>query len=117
MPRNLGQTSMRKRRRVEDPMREFDGLPPSLRAWLTQAAMPWRPRSVLRAYNRALAERVDPKAALAELDRWSIHANWSAARREWLHRYLEPFVVLPDTVIVRKRWTTEGKLIDFGVLK
>ena len=69
MPGNLGQTSMRKRRRVEDPMREFDGLPPRLRVWLAQAAMPWRPRSVLRAYNRALAERGDPEEALAELDR------------------------------------------------
>lgn len=69
MPGNLGRTAMRKRRRVEDPMREFDGLPPILRAWLAQAALPWRPRSVLRAYNRALTERGDPKAALAELDR------------------------------------------------
>ena len=30
------------------------------------------------------------------------------------YQLAEPFVVLPDTVRVRKRWTTEGKLIDFG---
>lgn len=69
MPGNLGQTNLRKRRRVEDPMREFDGLPPVLREWLTQAALPWRPRSVLRAYSRALADHGDHAAALAELDR------------------------------------------------
>lgn len=69
MTRNLGQTRLRKRRRSEDSMREFDRLPPVLRAWLADAALPWRPRSVLRAYNRALARCGEPDAALAELDR------------------------------------------------
>ncbi|MEO0692062.1 MAG: DUF6525 family protein [Pseudomonadota bacterium] len=69
MARNLGQTRLRKRRRREDPMREFDRLPPPLRAWLAHAALPWRPRSALRAYNRALAQSGAPVEALAELDR------------------------------------------------
>ncbi|WP_372571622.1 DUF6525 family protein [Ruegeria jejuensis] len=67
MGRNLGQTKLRKRRRREDPMREFDRLPPVLRAWITQAALPWRPRSVLRAYNKALAQTGDQSRALDEL--------------------------------------------------
>ncbi|WP_171211237.1 MULTISPECIES: DUF6525 family protein [unclassified Ruegeria] len=69
MPRNLGQTKLRKRRRAENPMREFDRLPPVLRAWVSQAALPWRPRSVLRAYQKALAHTGDHGRALEELGR------------------------------------------------
>ncbi len=69
MGRNLGQTKLRKRRRREDPMREFDRLPPVLREWLANAALPWRPRSVLRAYNTALARTGDRRQALDELGR------------------------------------------------
>ncbi|MEM9393308.1 MAG: DUF6525 family protein [Pseudomonadota bacterium] len=69
MKRNLGQTRLRKHRRNEDSMREFDRLPPALRIWLANAALPWRPRSVLRAYNRALDRTGDPAGALNELER------------------------------------------------
>lgn len=69
MGRNLGQTRLRRRRRNEDPMRDFDRLPAILRSWLAGAALPWRPRSVLRAYNRALSQCGEPDLALAELDR------------------------------------------------
>ena len=69
MGRNLGQTKLRKRRRRENPMREFDRLPPILRSWVSQAALPWRPRSVLRAYNSALAKTGDQRRALEELRR------------------------------------------------
>jgi len=69
MGRNLGQTRLRKRRRLEDPMREFDRLPAILRSWLSEAALPWRPRLVHRAYTRALARFGNPEAALSELDR------------------------------------------------
>ncbi len=69
MGRNLGQTKLRKRRRTEDPMREFDRLPPILRAWVAQAALPWRPKSVWRAYTNALARTGDQKQALDELGR------------------------------------------------
>ena len=51
-------------------MTEYDRLPADLRAWLAQAALPWSPRSVARAFGRALARgRGDRAAALAELDR------------------------------------------------
>lgn len=66
---NLGQTKLRKRRSREDPMRAFDNLPPLLRQWLANAALPWRPRSVKRAYERALSQTGDPVRALAELER------------------------------------------------
>ncbi|MEM6657768.1 MAG: DUF6525 family protein [Pseudomonadota bacterium] len=69
MAGNLGSTRLKKRKRREDPMREFDRLPPPLRAWLANAALPWRPRSVRRAYDRALSRTGDPSYALQELDR------------------------------------------------
>ncbi len=69
MGRNLGQTKLRKRRRNENPMQEFDRLPPILRSWVSQAALPWRPRSVLRAYNAAFARTGDQGRALDELRR------------------------------------------------
>ena len=67
MGRNLGATKLKKRRRREDPMREFDRLPPELRAWLSEAALPWRPKSVQRAYDRALARTGDTHRALEAL--------------------------------------------------
>lgn len=60
-------TRLRRKRRAEDPMREFDRLPPDLRAWLTMAALPWRPRSVQRAFEKALKETGDRSRALAQL--------------------------------------------------
>jgi hypothetical protein len=64
---NRGKTSLRVRRRCEDPMREFDRLPAELRVWLASAALPWRPRSVRRAYDKALAATGDRSAALDRL--------------------------------------------------
>ena len=72
MRRNLGQTNLRKRRRQVDPMREFDRLPPQLRTWLAQAALPWRPKSVQRAYQKALARTGDHGSAIAELERLQV---------------------------------------------
>jgi len=67
--RNLGETNLRRRRRNEDPIREYDRLPPALRAWIAQAALPWRPRSVLRAYKKALSRTGSGRQALEELTR------------------------------------------------
>ena len=58
----------RKARPARDPMAEFDRLPADLRRWLAGAALPWSPRSALRAYLRALAEVQAPQQALARLD-------------------------------------------------
>ncbi|QQA42461.1 DUF6525 family protein [Pelagovum pacificum] len=68
MPRNRGATTLRVRRCNEDPMREFDRLPPELRTWLAGAMLPWRPRSVRRAFDRAIARTRDTSSALRELD-------------------------------------------------
>lgn len=72
----------RKPRPARDPMAEFDRLPPELRRWLAQAALPWSPRSALRAWQRALAQSRAPQDALARLD------ALQAARlaRDRLHR-------------------------------
>lgn len=74
----------RKQRAARDPMAEFDRLPPELRRWLAQAALPWSPRSALRAWQRALAQSRAPRDALARLD------ALQAARlaRDGLHRPL-----------------------------
>lgn len=45
-----------KRRRCSNPMRDYVKLPPALRQWLAEAALPWSPASVRRAWFRALRE-------------------------------------------------------------
>lgn len=68
MKRNL--SSVRVRRRAVDPMREHDRLPPALRQWATQAALPWSAKSIRRVWSRAMAETGgDEVQALACLDR------------------------------------------------
>lgn len=64
---NLGATSLRLKCRTENPMRDYDRLPAKLRAWLAAAALPWRPRSVRRAFDKALAETGDRALALSRL--------------------------------------------------
>ncbi len=54
------------RRRAGDPMREFDALPPPLRAWLREAALPWNPKSALRIWQKAHRQG-GTEAALARL--------------------------------------------------
>lgn len=69
MVRNLGETKLRKRRSRSDPMRDFDRLPKLLRDWLNGAALPWRPKSVHRAYNKALRQTGNSKLALKKLEK------------------------------------------------
>ena len=66
---NLGQTRLRGRRRDVDPMAAFDALPPDLRAWMAEAALPWSPVSCLKLWRRALSEEGCPERARARLDR------------------------------------------------
>ena len=62
--RNLRST-LRHRAR-QNPMRDFDALPPELRQWLHGAALPWSPRSVRRIWDKALTRaRGDHAKALA----------------------------------------------------
>jgi hypothetical protein len=60
---NLGATSLRRRARAGDPMRGYDALPPELRAWIAQAALPWSPRSCARLWEKARRKGLDPEEA------------------------------------------------------
>jgi len=64
-------------------MREFDRLPPALRAWLARACLPWGPRSVLRAYRRALGQSGDAGRALQVLDAIEARLIARDAARVW----------------------------------
>ena len=44
-------------------MAAYDRLPPDLRVWLSYAALPWSPRSALRAWQSAIKSNGDDKAA------------------------------------------------------
>lgn len=69
MNRNLGQTSLRRRRRSVDPMHTYDALPTPLRHWLSQAALPWSPTSARKIWQRAQAKGLTADHALALLHR------------------------------------------------
>ncbi len=87
---NRGQTGLRLKRRNEDPMREYDRLPAELRAWLAAAVLPWRPQSVRRAFERAVARTRDRARALEELDRLQDKLVAKDARQVWGQEY--PYV-------------------------
>lgn len=44
-------------------------MPKLLREWLSGAALPWAPKSVYRAYNKALRQTGDPGLALSQLEK------------------------------------------------
>lgn len=57
-----------RRSHAATPMAAFDRLPPPLRRWLANAALPWSARSALRLWQRALAETGCERRATARLD-------------------------------------------------
>ncbi|MDA9772588.1 DUF6525 family protein [Amylibacter sp.] len=65
---NLGRTSLKRKRRNENPLLDYDRLPRELRAWVANAELPWRPRSVLKAYERAFLKTGDRNKAINELN-------------------------------------------------
>ncbi|MFK7875587.1 MAG: DUF6525 family protein [Paracoccaceae bacterium] len=67
--RNLGATSLRRKRRPGDPMQSYDALPAPLRNWLSQAALPWSPASAQRIWDRANAQGCSVTDALTALSR------------------------------------------------
>lgn len=69
MASNRGKTTLKRRQRGRTPMRDYDDLPPDLRNWVAQAALPWSIRSVRAAYAKAISRKGDPQQALSELDR------------------------------------------------
>jgi hypothetical protein len=67
MTRNLGETSLRRKRRSGDPMRSYDALPEPLRHWLSQAALPWSVASARRVWTQARSRGLGPEDALSVL--------------------------------------------------
>ncbi|MEM0946179.1 MAG: DUF6525 family protein [Pseudomonadota bacterium] len=84
---NRGQTSLKRRRRVEDPMRDYDRLPGDLRNWLASAVLPWRPRSVRRAFDKAYARTQNRERAIEELDRMQDRLLAKDAQKVWGQDY------------------------------
>ncbi|MEP5155240.1 DUF6525 family protein [Planktotalea sp.] len=73
MNKNLGNTSLRRKRRAGDPMHVYDTLPTPLRQWLSQAALPWSPASARKIWARAQAKGLVTDTALAVLKRAEIN--------------------------------------------
>lgn len=67
MKSNLGQCSLRRKRRAGDPMDAFDGLPQPVRQWVAQAALPWSPASVRRIWFKSRARGLSDDEALLSL--------------------------------------------------
>lgn len=67
--RNIGQTSLRGKRRTGDPMKDYDVLPAPLRTWLGQAALPWSPVSARRVWKKAQAKGLSVEETLKSLSK------------------------------------------------
>jgi hypothetical protein len=81
-------TSLRRR---QTPMRAYDALPPELRGWAQQAALPWSAQSLARVWKRALRDAGGNTEAA--LDRMAAAEARSLARdapRIWGARYPTP---------------------------
>ena len=80
---NRGSTTLRRRGCARNPMREFDRLPPVLRRWMADAALPWRAKTVLAAYHKAMAKTGNPKDAISVLDEIQSRLVAKDARKIW----------------------------------
>lgn len=67
MNRNLGKTSLRRKKREGNPMHSYDALPAPLRGWLSQATLPWSPASARHLWARACAKGLGVQDALQAL--------------------------------------------------
>lgn len=67
MSGNLGQSSLRRKRRSGDPMSAYDGLPAPLRQWLSAAALPWSPASARRLWFKLRSKGLTEEEMLASL--------------------------------------------------
>lgn len=79
--------SPRARFRAIDPMAAYDRLPPDLRTWLAEAALPWSAASVLRLWQRALRETGCAQAARERLARAEQKTLAREAARVWGSAY------------------------------
>jgi len=83
MRNNTGMSTLKRKRRQSDAMREYDSLPVELRVWLASAVLPWRPRSVRRTFDSLVARTQDTPRALEELDRLQARLVAKDARKIW----------------------------------
>ena len=64
-------------------MLEFDRLPRELRVWIASADLPWRPRSVRKAFDRAISQTGNNANALEELSRLQRRLISKDATKVW----------------------------------
>ena len=69
MKQNIGETNLRRRKRVGNSMYEFDQLPKPLRKWLTEAILPWSTVSVRRVWCKSIRKGLSFEEALNVLDK------------------------------------------------
>ncbi|SFO05675.1 hypothetical protein SAMN04487859_11484 [Roseovarius lutimaris] len=69
MSGNLGQSSLRHKRRSGDPMSAYDGLPAPLRQWLSVAALPWSPASARRLWSTLRSKGLTQEEILKSLNK------------------------------------------------
>ena len=69
MKQNLGETNRRRKKRIGNPMNEFDQLPLILRQWLNKAILPWSPLSVRRVWLKLIIKGLSFEEAINVLDK------------------------------------------------
>ena len=69
MKQNIGETNLRRRKRVGNSMYEFDQLPEPLRKWLSKAILPWSPLSVRRVWHKSIRKGLSMQEILCVLDK------------------------------------------------
>lgn len=83
MTKNL-RAALKRKRRTTNQMAEYDRLPPELRAWLADAALPWSAQSVQRIWKKALRDSDGKKdIALAHLSKAENNALKKEAPQTW----------------------------------
>ena len=87
MASNLGTTTIRRAKRGGNALQEFDRMPVELRMWLAAASLPWRPKSVQRAYERALRQTASKDEALKRLCQIESRLIAKDARLVWGEGY------------------------------
>ena len=70
-------------RRRASTMHDYDRLPPELRAWLAQAALPWSVTSVRKLWAQAKRRHPTPDAALRHLTQVEQRALYRDAPHIW----------------------------------
>lgn len=82
--RSNTRTTLKRRSRSGNPMAAYDRLPPELRAWLAEAALPWSAHSALRLWRKSLQRHGgDIGKARSQLSRIERRRLSQDARRVW----------------------------------